>query len=198
MAAPVGLSIVAPGVRLRDAFVNTIARSRRKQALAGELVEARALLPGRDFDAALACLASVRERAKAQGNADALGEIADLARGLWWRAPRGSDVAVRADKLSQAANPDLGSRRRESRRPSHPPPPAGSRWLLIWSLVVVVAWLFVSLMIGTAATETEYFSRSFLIVSALLVVGGIAAAAWVVGALVIWLRRIGRMAGGGD
>jgi hypothetical protein len=172
--------------------VSTVARSKQKQALVGELAEARALLAGGEFEKALVRLAGARERAREEGNAEALREISELARGLWWRAPRGSEVAERADRLSQAAKQDLGSQRQASTRPSHPPPATSSHWLRNWSLVVVIAWLIVSLMVGTAATETEYFSRSFLIVLALLAGGGIAAAVWVVGTLILWGLRMSR------
>jgi hypothetical protein len=51
---------------------------------------------------------------------------------------------------------------------------------------MVLAWLVVSLIVGTVTPDDGLFSRSALIVLALLVGSGIAAAVWVAGALILW------------
>jgi hypothetical protein len=111
--------------------VGVVAPVDEEQALADESGQARALIEGGEFDAALDLLEGAWEQARLRGDGETLGEIGSLARAVWRRAPPGSGAEERAHRLASAIPGG-----RESR--------GLGLALAVWTAVGVLAWVVTS------------------------------------------------------
>ena len=161
--------------------MSAVAPSNEKQTVERELAEARALIDEGEYEAALDQLATVREVALAQEDAEALEEVRGLARTVWRHAPRGSAATERADSLWRQAIWQQPLTRSA-------PPQARRSGLGTWSVLVLVAWLVVSVVAGATAQTSWLFSRGELIFFALLGFGVMAVGVWLLG-LLVYLGR---------
>ncbi len=130
----------------------TVAPTDEKQALAGELAEARALIERRESEAALETLARARRIAKARRDARSLREIRELGRALRPQVPRASESWRHADDLVVDVGQDLGLLEWQSR-----PSRENRDWL--GRLGAAIAWL-VGLALIWACIWVVYFFKA--------------------------------------
>ncbi len=114
-----------------------------KQALAEELVEARALVGAGEYEAAMDRLEEARDQAQWVNAVPSLVEIRRLAHAVWLEAPRGSDITDRADRLV------LSITRHETVSA-----PSGMRGLAIPVLVLLGVLLLVWVILFIVAVST--------------------------------------------